>query len=163
MTNSPVVPAGAISLKYSNTSSLLESLDFFATQRINALVAESNSPREACFSCSWSTTSLASQDCDRRDSWTSSGRAISLVGKNERKVKCSRYAGFQQEKSYSSDCQIFELFLCSRSFPISKKSKFTFVTFRLVFFVGDNLNFSLMPCFLKAILRTIRTLSVRVF
>ena len=85
--DSPVVPAGVISLKCSSTSSLFESLAVLARQRINCLVSGPGSFSEAwsgCrVSCSWRTTSLASDVWHKRDSWTSQGRAIALLPMNE--------------------------------------------------------------------------------
>ena len=87
MSDSPVVPAGVISLKCSNTSSLFESLAALAKQRINCLVSGPGSSREAwsgCrVSCSWRTTCLASDDWHKRDSWILQGRAIALLPMNE--------------------------------------------------------------------------------
>ena len=81
-TNSPVVPAGAISLRCFSTSSLLDCFALFARQRINRLVPGSGCSSESWFSCkealNWSTTSIESHGCDIIVSMALLGRAITF-------------------------------------------------------------------------------------
>ena len=81
-TNSPVVPAGAISLRCFTTSSLSDCFALFARQRINRLVPGSGCSIESWFSCkeslNWSTTSLESHGCDIIVSMALLGREITF-------------------------------------------------------------------------------------
>ena len=81
-TNSPVVPAGAISLSCFTTSSLLDCFALCARQRINRLVPGSGCSSESRSSCkesiNWSTTSLESHGCDIIVSMALLGRAITF-------------------------------------------------------------------------------------
>lgn len=105
MANLPVVPAGVMSLKCLITSSLFASLAFLARVRINVLVSGSGRSNELLSSCrvfvSWSTTSLASCDGDKRYSNISPGRprAFSLFPKRKQNSEMSKhYIRFSRKK-----------------------------------------------------------------
>ena len=80
--NSPVVPAGVISLRCLTTSIRFESLAVSAKQRIIRVVSGvgfSKSVSSNCrFSLSWSTISFGSDDGDASDSTTLPGRVTDL-------------------------------------------------------------------------------------